>query len=96
MKPHTIERKLKDKFIRDLQKQSKIDNYEINITPILQEILKHDMCDQNLTYYKDILHPRTSARIAMNFKADDESQFSVSMSNSQQKVDDLEHSIISV
>ena len=39
MRPRIIERKLRDRFIRELQKQRKIDNYEVNITPILKQIL---------------------------------------------------------
>lgn len=37
-KPRLMEKKLRDKFINDFHKQKKIDNYEINIRPIVLEI----------------------------------------------------------
>ena len=56
MKPRIIERKLRDRFMRDLQKQRKIDNYEINITPILKLILQYDKYIKK-NIYQDVLDP---------------------------------------
>lgn len=64
-KPRTMERNLRDKFINELQKQNKIDNYEINIRPIIQEIAKKCLDDnESLNDYRKYLHPGTISKLA--------------------------------
>ena len=59
-----MERKLRDKFIDELQKQKKIENYEIKIRPIIREIIAE--CDDigDLGQYSKSLHPATIAKIS--------------------------------
>ena len=97
MKPRVIERKLRDSFIRELQKQRKIDNYDIKITPVLKQILQFDKYFKNKNHdFKDALHPSTYVRIDTYLDPLADDSLSVSLSSAEEKVDEIEHFIISV